>query len=292
MMPRRTIGIAESIISGIGFGFVGIVAKASFQAGFTPGENLAMRFLVASALLWITVLIMYGRNALLPRKGAVICLLLGIFGYAIFSNSYFTSLKGLSVSVAVLILYTYPILVGLGTWLLYKQRPSNRKIALMPVMVVGLALLVWGDMNIASSQALFFAVASAVLYALYIILSSKFISHINPLLSVCYIQTGAGITLALIYLRDAERTYQLLTNSWHLVLILAIFCTVIPMLLFLRSLQKLPAATVSMLSTTEPITGIIAASVLLGERMSMWQLMGAAIMLVMLILTARDQSEA
>jgi drug/metabolite transporter (DMT)-like permease len=135
-----------------------------------------------------------------------------------------------------------------------------------------------------------FAVAAPVLYACYILFSSRFIDHINPVVAVAYIQTGAAVVLSIIYLDDLPRALFLIENHWHLVSSVAVFCTVLPMLLFLRSLQKLPPSTVSMLSTTEPITGVIAAAVFLNEQLSAIQLIGAIVIIVVLIYSSRAKA--
>jgi drug/metabolite transporter (DMT)-like permease len=291
-LKTNTIGIIEAVASGIGFGLLGILVKAAFAAGFTPGEHLALRFLNGAVLLWIFNVLSLRGKAILPWRDGIVCILLGVFGYAVFSSCYFAALNGLSVSMAVLLLYTYPILVACGAWLFFRQRPDNRKLISLPIMLVGLFLLVWGEFNVSSTQALMFAVAAPVLYACYILFSSRFIDHINPVVAVAYIQTGAAVVLSMIYLDDLPRTLFLIENHWHLVSSVAVFCTVLPMLLFLRSLQKLPPSTVSMLSTTEPITGVIAAAVFLNEQLSAIQLVGAIVIVVVLIYSSRAKASS
>ena len=44
------------------------------------------------------------------------CAVLGVLGYAVFSSCFFEALNGLSASLTVLLLYTYPVIVALGAW--------------------------------------------------------------------------------------------------------------------------------------------------------------------------------
>ena len=286
-LKKSTIGIIEAVASGIGFGLLGVLVKAAFAAGFSPGEHLALRFLNGAVLLWAVNLLNPRTKAILPWRDGVVCLFLGVFGYAVFSSCYFAALNGLSVSMTVLLLYTYPVLVACGAWLFFRQKPSRRKLISLPIMLIGLLLLVWGEFSVGNPEALFFAIAAPVLYAGYILFSSKFIDHINPIVAVAYIQSGAALVLSLIYLKDLERTIDLVENYWYLITSVAVFCTVLPMLLFLRSLQKLPASTVSMLSTTEPITGVIAAALLLNERLSVVQFVGAMVIVAVLVYSSK-----
>ena len=287
-LKKNSIGIIEAVASGIGFGLLGVLVKAAFAVGFSPGEHLALRFLNGAVLLWMFNLINPNTKAILPWRDGIVCLLLGVFGYAVFSSCYFAALNGLSVSMTVLLLYTYPILVACGAWFFFSQKPNGRVKASLPIMLFGLLLLVWGEFSVGNPGALFFAIAAPILYSSYILFSSRFIGHINPIVAVAYIQTGAALALSLVYLKDFDRTVSLIANYWYLIASVAIFCTVLPMLLFLRSLQKLPASTVSMLSTAEPITGVLAASLILNERLTVVQIIGAIVIVAVLIYSSKS----
>lgn len=286
---RRRLGQLEALVSGVGFGFLGILGKAAMAAGFTPGEQLALRFVAAAALLWIYVIATRPREALLTPKDALRCAALGTFGYAVFSSCFFEALNGLSASLTVMLLYTYPVIVALGGWALFKQYPGRRKLKSLVPVSAGLALLVWGDISIAEPRAIGFGLASAVLYAFYILASSRLIGHLSPLISVCYIVTAAAVVLAVAHLAPSVRLISLVaTNGW-IVGATASLCTVMPMLLFLRALQKISPAEVSLLSTAEPITGVLAAALVLDERLSPVQIAGAAAIIVALVYMSRPE---
>lgn len=284
---RRRLGFFEAAMSGVGFGFLGVIAKMLFNAGFAPGEQLALRFLCASAVLWTYLLIARPHEVLLPWRAALKCFGLGACGYAVFSSCYFEALQGLSASLSVLLLYTYPAIVALGAWGLFKQHPGRHKLISFLPLMLGLALLVWGDLTVTHPQAVAYGLASAALYALYILVSSRWLADINPLVSVCYIQTSAALVLAAIHLNDSVRVLSLVQSYWWLILASALLCTLMPMLLFFRALQKISPAEASMLSTAEPITGVVAATIFLGEKLIFMQIIGAAAIIVALIYMAK-----
>ena len=103
-LSSRKIGILQILLSGFCFGFLGIFGKAAYSRGLTPGEFLSLRYLIGAVMLFVALTI-WRRSALqMSWRRALICLSLGVFGYAVFSSCYFVALQGLSASLTVLLL--------------------------------------------------------------------------------------------------------------------------------------------------------------------------------------------
>ncbi len=287
---NRTLGILEIIASGIAFGFLGLFGKAAYQAGLSPGELLSFRFLFASILLSLFLLIKKPQLLKLSKEFLLKSLCLGIFGYAIFSSCYFQALKGLSASLTVLLLYLYPVMVCVGALFLFKEKMSLAAWIALPITCVGMAFLVWGDMNIQEPIALLYGVGSAIFYSLYILASRKWLIGVPPLTSTLYIQMGTAIALIIFNFKfnfnSFDRGQEIILNAWHILLGISVISTIVPMLLFLSGLKKLSSSETSILSTTEPLTAIFVAGLFLGERLSGIQYLGALFVISALILTS------
>jgi drug/metabolite transporter (DMT)-like permease len=298
MHAQRAIGIVEVLLSGVGFGFIGVFGKAAFAAGLTPGENLALRFVTATILLAMFVLARQPSLLKLPPRVIWTCAGLGLAGYAVFSSCYFQALKLLSASLTVLLLYTYPVFVALGERVFLGRRLTVRELWCLPLSVAGMTMLVWGDAGLGGGNAIGvgFGLASAVLYAAYILVSRRHLAGVSPLASVTYIQGFAGLGLAAIFLHDGARVAEIAGQAATLapiILGMAVICTVLPMTLMLSGLQKLNPSELSLLSTMEPITGVAMAAIFLGERLSLTQMGGGAIIIgVMLVIAAKPSSSA
>ncbi len=286
MKSERKIGISQILLSGICFGFLGIFGKLLYAGGIEPGEFLGFRFLIGGAFSLALVLATDPHSLKMSRKHLGICVALGVFGYAVFSSCYFQALKGLSASLTVLLLYTYPLMVTLGAWLLFGEKVMRRKIAALPLVMTGLALLIWGDVQILNPWAIAFGLAAATFYAVYILTSSHYLKGVNPFAAVSYIQLSAGVILSLIYLRDPTRAAQVFTAQWPILLAAGLICSSAAMGLFLAGLKKLKNWEVSVLSTSEPVSNILLAIVFLGEQLSFTQGLGALGILGAFILVA------
>lgn len=292
MKSQKTIGIIEIILSALCFGTLGIMGKAAFKMGLAPGELLAFRFLMASAILWIYLFIFKRQSLVFEKEHVLNCAFLGTIGYAIFATFSFLALTRLSASLTVLLLYLYPAMVTLGERVFFHHRLDAKKIAAVIFSFFGLVLLVLGDLSVSSWTGILFGVGSAVFYALYILISGHRLSNKMPLLSATMIQGFAGITLAVIHLHSWPRITEIFLLSWPLLLLIAVVGTVLPMAFFLSGLQKLKSSEASILSTIEPLSSITLAAIFLHERLGLWQYVGGGIVLLALILISRQAKSA
>lgn len=286
-MHMRQVGIFQVLISGICFGFLGIFGKWGYEAGLSPGEFLCLRFLFASSILAAWLALFRREELKIVWSKLLLCFLLGVFGYAVFSSFFFHALQGLSASLTFLLLYTYPVMVTLGAWAFFQEKPHFWQKVALPLVILGLVLLVSGDFKVYSAGSLLFGVLAAVFYSVYILVSSRWLKGIPPLSSTLYIMFSAGLALAVFHLR--EHTVLLLPQVFWVVLATALIGTLLAMSLFLAGLQKLKNADVSVLSTSEPVTGVLLAGIFLGETLRAEQWLGASLILVGMVLVGRKK---
>jgi drug/metabolite transporter (DMT)-like permease len=282
----RAWGVAQILLSGFCFGFLGIFGKAVYERGGTPGELLSLRFIFSSIILWTIFLARSPERLRLSGRTIFHCAILGAFGYAVFSNFYFLALQGLSVSLTVLLLYMYPVIVAAGAWALFGEKIPRERWLAIPVAIGGLVLLVWGDFEVSRLTGLLFGIGSAVMYSAYILASSRWLKGIDPGVSGTYIQTAAALGLTAVYIRDVEATAGLVARAWPYLLGLAVVCSLLAIVLFQAGMQKLKSWEVSILSLAEPVTSIALAILLLGETLKSWQIVGAVSVLVALAFVA------
>lgn len=282
MNRNSWIGTLEIIIGSIGFGFLGIFGKLAFQNDLNIGELLTFRFSLAAVLLGISLALL-NRNLLkFSRQQIFISSLLGIFGYAIFASLYFTAIKGLSVALAAMLLYTYPIFVSLFQHFIKKDHLKAKEWLCLLGVLTGLAFLLWGEVEIKSWWFVLAGLGSAVTYAIYILLSAHYQKGVKPITSSFYVMLAAALALAVIHRPDFSRALTLTPTQHFIILGIAIICTIGPLTFILAGLQKLTEAQAALISTVEPVTATFAAVLLLGETMTISQILGATFILTSL----------
>ena len=285
-MNQKQIGYIQIILSGAFFGFLGLFGKVAYRHGIFPGELLGLRFLISSILLGFLIYI-FKRDALkMSLKNSLISILLGVFGYAVFSSCYFLALEGISASLTVLLLYTYPIVVALGARVFFKEQIGKKGIVALMLTSIGLIGLVWGEWSISRQIFLVYGLLSSLFYAIYILISRKVLERVSFLGSSFYVQLGAGLVLCMLNFSSIERPLSILHFDYALVVGMAIVCSLFPLTLFLAGLQKVSPSEASILSTTEPIFGVVVASLFLNEKLELVQILGGILVILGMILIA------
>lgn len=290
-MNQRRLGFAQILLSGACFGFLGLFGKLAFKAGLTPGELLSMRYLTAAIMLGLYLVVTGQKPWQLRIPQIMTCLLLGIFGYAVFSFFYFSALKNISASLTVLLLYTYPVMVSLGARVFFKEHLGKPGRIALILCFLGMLGLVWGEWRVNHPINLVFGIGSAFFYACYILVSGKVLTKVPATTSTFYILLGAGLSLSALSFAGFDRPIEILQNQWPLIVVMAFVCSLLAMTLFQAGLQKISSPEASIVSTSEPLFGVLVAILFLNEQIQLLQIIGAILVLsAMIILGMRKTS--
>lgn len=249
-----------------------------------PSSMIAMLRGLVGMLFMLGVGLLSGRKLSLKairRSIPMLCLsgtLMGFNWILLFEAYRYTS-----VAVATLCYYMAPIFVILASPVLLRERLTRKKAVCVLVALVGMVfvsgVLDSGVGSLAEMRGVLLGLGAAVLYA-SVILINKRLTDV-PSQDRTIMQLGAaGIVLI---------PYTLLTENLAAVsvtpvgiIMLAIVCVVhtgVAYALYFGSMKDLKAQTVALLSYIDPVVAIILSALLLGESMSVWAIMGAALVL-------------
>src|SRR6185436_1320185 len=134
----RLVGLGMTLLSAFLFSLITTFARIAYDAGSNPATQVFLRSLCIVAVLG-GLQILAGRSLLLARRtvgvtlGFAVCIFLMSFGYL-------SSVAYISVSLAVLVLYTYPLMVGVASPLLGRERMTWVKALCLVGAFVGLAV--------------------------------------------------------------------------------------------------------------------------------------------------------
>lgn len=283
---REVIGFIYVLLAGVGFGFLGIFGRLAFQSGLSVGELLTFRFFLATIIMMIGLALLKPQYLKLNLKQIAISALLGVFGYAVFSTLYFKSIEGISVPLAALLLFTFPIFVNLGAHFILKERMTRRQFISLVIACVGLGILLWGPLVVNSLASVIFAITAAVTYSIYVLVSGRYQKDVAPLSSSLYVIAFAGFALYLFHQPDLAKITTLSSQQIAIIAGIAVISTIGPLTLFLAGLQRLSSSKASIVVMIEPVIAAIAAWLLLQEQLTVLQLFGAALVMLALVLNA------
>ncbi|WP_158320347.1 DMT family transporter [Pseudobdellovibrio exovorus] len=283
---QQLLGFICVLLAGAGFGFLGIFGRLAFQSGLSVGELLSFRFILASLLMGIGLLLFKPQLLRISKNQFFVCAGLGILGYAVFSTFYFKAIEGISVPLAALLLFTFPVLVNLGAHFIFKERLSIRQWISLSIACVGLGILLWGPLIINSAIAVMFALAAALSYAVYVLVSGRYQKEISPITSSFYVIVFATIALCIFHRPDFGKISTFTAEQFLIISGIALISTIAPLALFLTGIQKLSSSKASIIAMIEPVVAAVAAALLLNEQLSGLQLVGAILVLLALVLNA------
>ncbi|WP_413559930.1 EamA family transporter [Bdellovibrio sp. HCB209] len=283
----RVRGIIEISIGSVGFGFLGVFGKIAFQSGMTVGEFLTYRFTLAAMLLWIFMLLFRPHWIRLSKKQILIAALLGIFGYGLFSTLYFTAIDGLSVTLAALLLYTYPFWVNVFSHLFTHDKISRHEALCLVGASAGLVMLLWGHIEVRNAWAVLAGLLSGISYAIYVLVSGRVQQNVRPITSSLYVITFGAVALALFHHPHFENVPHLTSVQASAIFGIAIISTIIPLTMELAALQKLKSSEVALLMMIEPITAALLGVFIFKESLTLVQILGALTICVSLVINSR-----
>ncbi len=184
--------------------------------------------------------------------------------------AWYGSIKYANASVAVSCIASVSLFVAILEPIINKTKFDTSNIVLGLMVIPGI-ILINQSLEIPKYKFGFLlGIIAAFLAAFFNIFNKKYTQEIEPNL-ITFIQMVSGfifLTICLpFYLKFNSENFHLPnTNDFILLMILSIFCTVIPYNLFLRALKASDAFTTSLINNLEPIYGIILAAIFLHEN--------------------------
>ena len=196
--------------------------------------------------------------------------------------TYFYALKLSNVALGVLSLYTFPIIIALLEPLFLKVKFDPIYILLGVIVLTGLFILT-PELNIESTQVkgILFGVFSAFCYAVRVLILKQHVAKYNGTMLMFY-QTVIITILLLptLFFMDISG----LESQFPYLLLLAFLTTAIGHSLMLHSLKFFSASTASIISSLQPIFGIILAFFFLQEIPTMRTFWGGSLILLTVVI--------
>jgi drug/metabolite transporter (DMT)-like permease len=251
-----------------------IFARFAYAAGADVLGLLIARFTIAAVIL---TLIMLATRRPWPRgRTLAVAILMGAIGYVGQAMCYFSALQHASAGLVALLLYAYPTLVCLLAAAFLHEKLTPRRIVLLAVSFVGIALTLGGGHGTPLGIAL--GLGAAVFYSVYIVVGARTLGATDAIASTTVVCLSSAATLlaASLFL---EPKFPASLPGWMPIIAIAVISTVVAIIAFFAALKRVGPAIASIASTLEPVVTIVLAWSILGESLSPIQLVGGALVL-------------
>jgi drug/metabolite transporter (DMT)-like permease len=248
------------------FGSIPIIITLATRSGARLTDLLAWRYLTAGALLFAVSGVSAIRQ---PARRALALLVLAGGGQAAIAVVSLSALAYIPAATLTFLFYSYPAWVAVISAVRGTERLTAKRTGALVLSLTGLALMVGmpgaGGLN---PIGVLLALTSALLYALYIPTIDHLGTGLPPSVTAAYAAGGAAAILTGMAMFDGGLALRFTPVGWVAVALLAVLCTVLAFLAFLRGLATIGPVRTAIVSTVEPFWAALAGSVVLRQQLS------------------------
>jgi len=287
------MGIIFVLLAGSFWGAMGIFVRGLASCGLSSIEICFIRMTIASILMAIYFLI-FKRSALKIRIKDIWCFIgTGVLSLTFFGYCYFTTIQMTSMSVAAVLLYTSPVFVLILSAILFREKISRKKVICVLIAILGCAFvsgIFGGDANI-TLNGLLYGLGSGLGYGLYSIFGRYAIKRgYGPLTITFYSFVFSAISL--IFLTKPVQVFDKIGSgrvdiNIYYVIGTAIVVTILPYLFYTIGLTRIESSKAAVVACIEPIMATAFGYFAFGEVLSIYEMIGVALVLFAILLLSK-----
>jgi drug/metabolite transporter (DMT)-like permease len=209
---------------------------------------------------------------------------LSVLGYYLASLFDFKGLHYISAGLERVILFIYPTLVVLFSWLFFKKKITKKAFLALLLTYVGIVTIAFEPRVFEAKDAVLgitFILISAITYALYLTFGGEMIKKMGSINfnSISLLFASGFVILHFIFLNGFHIFHYPAGVYWY-GLALAIFSTVIPTFMLMEGIRILGANLGAIVGSVGPISTIILGCYFLGETLSLQEIIGSVLVLL------------
>lgn len=288
------MGVALAVLAAFGFSFKAIFVKLAYAAAPVDAITLLTLRMSFSLPIALGVAWWIGRDAPpLARVDWGMLVMLGLLGYYGSSILDFVGLQYITAALERLILFVYPTLTVLIGVLFMGKRLERRQVAALVLSYAGIGLAFAHDLKIAGdTHAVWlgaaFVFGSALTYALYSAGTEMAVRRLGAIRFAALAIIVSTVATQLHFV--ASQPITALVQPLPVYLYgagMALFSTVLPVFWQSVAIRRIGAARAVLIGTLGPVLTIFFGWVLLGEAISLQQMLGAGLVLGGVLMVTR-----
>ncbi len=270
----------RAIVMGLAFAFMWSSAFTSARMIVTaapPVSALALRFLI-SGLLGVLIARALGQSwRLTPRQWRA-TIIFGICQNTLYLGLNFVAMQTIEASLAAIIASTMPLLVGLASWIIFKERIGLLGFAGLVAGVVGVTIIMGSRLQGGVDMYGLTLCIIGVIALAFATLAVRGATSGGNFLMVVGLQMLIGSAVLGIVAAATETiainwSWQLIAAFFYTTLVPGLAATLVWFLLVNR-IGAVKAATFHFLN---PFLGVAIAAAILGEALRFWDMVGVLV---------------
>ena len=277
---ERLHALGPGIIAATSFGVGDAFAKVALAAGSDVLSLALCRGIVGIGILLCYLRIGPPPLPATPRE-RLIALGLGVL-FAAIVFGLFKAIQLITVQIAVLTYFIYPLLTGISGAIFGVERLSWRGLLAAIVALFGLALMIGAYPRALPIIGLAFAVEAALCRTAFLLVARTALQKLDPRLTTWYSLLSSTAVFAIGAAATLNWQGPHTPYGWIAALIVSV-CTAVAVLTLYMSTIRIGPFRSALIMNLEPLLAALISIPLLGEVMTPIQSAGGAIMLAALV---------
>jgi drug/metabolite transporter (DMT)-like permease len=275
--PRRqAAGVALVLCAAVAFGLVPNFARLAYDGGIDVLTLVTARGVVLVLALF-AILRLMSLPVRLDRRTLRLCLAMG-FTMAGASFGYLGAVQYIPVNFAVLIFFTFPLMVNVISHFTANEPLTPARLAALAVALCGLAVALGVSFERLDPRGLALAAFAAVCVAFQVCGVAHAVRSARPVVVTFHMMLSASAILIVVLVLAGGPTWPVTPDGWF-ASAGAVVSFLIALLTFYSGVPRIGPGRAALFVNLEPLVTIAAAYVLLGEALGPVQLVGAAMVL-------------
>lgn len=301
--PQKQISLAGFLVTLAGaifFSTKAIFVKLTFHSTHVDALTLLSLRMLFSLPFYLIVGFVEGRkegSQKINSRQWFFIFLMGIFGYYLSSLFDFIGLQFISAGLERLILFLYPTFAVLINTFWFKTKLSKTQIIALTLTYAGIGIAYLGEMKLDTSNPNFYygtfmIFLCAVTYSFYLVGTGRLVNKVGATRYTVYAMLFATAGIFVHFL--STKTIDSIAFSPTLIyytMALAIVATVLPSFMMSYGMKSIGSNNVAIITSVGPVSTIVQAHFILGEKIIPLQLIGTLFVILGVILIGRQSKK-
>jgi len=290
MKNRVGLGIVCALLAAVLYGVVPNAVRGAFNSGIPPVETTFFRTSFVTVAFSI-IGILQSERFTIPAE-AIPSFAAQTIATLIISVGYLASVQFIPVGLAVIIFFTFPVIIMLAAPIVEGHSPGILRILVGIFAFAGLAVSVGPSFDSLDIRGILLAAAAAAFCAVQFFSGRTISRFMTPAVfgGLVHLAIWPATLAIAIYAGGGTINFFPGGNAtaagvWYMVSVGGLY--VVAYLIHMLSLRFAPASTVAPYFNLEPMVATLVAALFLGERLAVNQYIGAAMVLAALIAAGR-----
>lgn len=249
-----------------------------------PPSTLALfRFFIASIVLFV-INKKINPSMKMDKEDLPRMMLCGLIGVTIYFNFENYGVSLINASNAIILLASIPLFTIVLERIVFKKTIGMKKSFGIILSIIGVIFVIGNSLSINGNPkeiiGTLLMIGAALSWAIYSIISKK-IEGKYPTIFLSYYQNIYGALFLIPFSLVEYRRWQPISMyTWGHILYLALICSALCYFLYIFALKNLGPTSTNIYINLMPFVGIIAAYIMLGERLYPLQILGGIVIVL------------